>query len=64
VINLYFREVGGGAKVEFYWTHPTLGLQLVPAAAMFFQEAVGSPLTPTSTCPTGYTGSDPTSPTQ
>ena len=53
-----FREMYGSAEIHFYWSSSTFGQTVVPNANMLCYAFVSSfPITVTSSCPTGYSGS-------
>ena len=57
-IIIKYRETYGGALIHFYWSSSTFLKTVVPNANMFCYAYVSSfPITVTSSCPTGYSGS-------
>ena len=73
--NLYqiivkYVEFGGGAAIELKWSSPSISKQVIPSSYFvnpndLSPQFVGSyPYQVTTVCPIGYTGNDPSSPTQ
>ena len=56
IIN--YRENSGYAYMHFYWSSSNFAQTIVPDTSMFYLVYVSSfPITVTSSCPTGYSGS-------
>ena len=57
-LTIKYRELYGGASIHFYWSSSNFAKTIVPNTSIFYLIYVSSsPITVSSSCPTGYSGS-------
>jgi hypothetical protein len=64
-LRIEWYEGGSAARSQLYWSSGSISKRVIPTANLYYPDYVSnSPNTVSVTCPHGYTGADPSSPTQ
>lgn len=64
-VFIYYYQDGGPAKMKLSWSSASISSQIIPSTYYHYVQYLGSsPFQITVNCPTGYSGTDPSSPMQ